>query len=38
MYGLNNIWKTAIWGCKKKSKYRKIIFKIVQMEFSNAYY
>ncbi len=33
MYGLDNIWKSAIWGCKKNLNIEKIIFKNVQIKF-----
>ncbi len=33
MYGLDNIWKSGIWGCKKNLNIEKIIFKVVQMKF-----
>ncbi len=33
MYGLDNIWKSGIWGCKKNLNIKKIIFKVVQMKF-----
>ncbi len=32
MYGLDNIWKSGIWGCKKKN-IEKIIFKNFQIKF-----
>ncbi len=32
MYGLDNIWKSGIWGCKKNLNIEKIIFKIVQIK------
>ncbi len=32
MYGLDNIWKSGIWGCKN-SNIEKIAFKVVQMKF-----
>ncbi len=32
MYGLDNICKSGIWGCKKIKILRKIIFKVVQMK------
>ncbi len=32
MYGLDNICKSGIWGCKKKLNIEKIIFKVVQMK------
>ncbi len=32
MYGLDNIWKSGIWGCKK-SKYWENHFKVVQIKF-----
>ncbi len=31
MYGLDNIWKSGIWGCKKNWNIEKIIFKVVQI-------
>ncbi len=33
MYGLDNICKSGIWGCKKNLNIEKIIFKDVQMKF-----
>ncbi len=33
MYGLDNICKSGIWGCKKNQNIEKIIFKVVQMKF-----
>ncbi len=33
MYGLDNIWKSGIWGCKKNLNIEKIIFKVVQVKF-----
>ncbi len=27
------IWKSGIWGCKKKHNIEKIIFEVVQMKF-----
>ncbi len=27
------IWKSGIWGCKKKQFIGKITFKVVQMKF-----
>ncbi len=33
MYGLDNICKSGIWGCKKNLNIEKIIFKVVQMKF-----
>ncbi len=27
------IWKSGIWGCKKKENTEKIAFKVVQMKF-----
>ncbi len=33
MYGLDNIWKSGIWGCKKNQNIEKIIFKVVQIKF-----
>ncbi len=30
MYGLDNICKSGIWGCKKKRNIEKIAFKVVQ--------
>ncbi len=33
MYGLDNICKSGIWGCKKYINIEKIIFKVVQMKF-----
>ncbi len=33
MYGLDNICKSGIWGCKKNRNIEKIIFKVVQMKF-----
>ncbi len=27
------IWKSGIWGSKKKTEYGKIIFKVVQIKF-----
>ncbi len=33
MYGLDNIWKSGIWGCKKNLNIEKIIFKVVQIKF-----
>ncbi len=33
MYGLDNIWKSGIWGSKKKLNIEKIIFKVVQIKF-----
>ncbi len=33
MYGLDNIWKSGIWGCKKNLNIEKIIFKVFQMKF-----
>jgi len=33
MYGLDNISKSGIWGCKKNLNIEKIIFKVVQMKF-----
>ncbi len=33
MYGLDNIWTSGIWGCKKNLNIEKIIFKVVQMKF-----
>ncbi len=33
MYGLGNICKSGIWGCKKNLNIEKIIFKVVQMKF-----
>ncbi len=33
MYGLDNICKSGIWGCKKNLNIEKIIFKIVQIKF-----
>ncbi len=32
MYGLDNIWKSGIWGCKKNLNIEKIIYKI-QIKF-----
>ncbi len=32
MYGLDNIWKSGIRGCKKNRYIEKIIFKVVQMK------
>ncbi len=30
MYGLDNIWKSGIWGCKKKNlNIEKISFEII---------
>ncbi len=34
MYGLDNICKSGIWGCKKNLNIEKIIFKVVQIKFS----
>ncbi len=33
MYGLDNIWKSGIWGCEKNLNIEKIIFKVVQIKF-----
>ncbi len=33
MYGLDNICKSGIWGCKKNLNIEKIFFKVVQMKF-----
>ncbi len=33
MYGLDNIWKSGIWGSKKNLNIEKIIFKVVQIKF-----
>ncbi len=33
MYGLDNICKSGIWGCKKNLNIEKIILKFVQMRF-----
>ncbi len=37
MYGLDNIWKSGIWGCKKNRNIEKIIFKVVQMKYLAMY-
>ncbi len=34
IFGWNTtIWKSGIWGCKKKQNIEKIAFKLVQMKF-----
>ncbi len=33
MYGLDNIFKSGIWGCKTNLNIEKITFKVVQMKF-----
>ncbi len=33
MYGLDNIWKSGIWGCRKNLNIEKIAFKFIQMKF-----
>ncbi len=33
LFGLDNIWSSGIWGCKKNLNIEKIIFKVIQIKF-----